>query len=120
LTQKEKPEVKAARLIILSGNISADEFAKIKGYCINPLESREASLDKPESLEFHTVSPENVLEVEAFIQMKDEDLLKLMEEMGFAMNFEDLKFCQEYFRATEKRNPTVTELRVIDTYWSDH
>ena len=120
LTQKERPEVKTAKLIILSGEISDNEFEKIKNYCINPLEIREASLEKPETLEFPKVAPGNVLEVEAFIQMGDEELAKLMEKMGFAMNFEDLKFCHKYFKGTEKRNPTITELRVIDTYWSDH
>ncbi|MDD4503432.1 MAG: phosphoribosylformylglycinamidine synthase, partial [Clostridiaceae bacterium] len=120
LTQKERPLVVTAKLIVLSGKISDSEFKKIKNYCINPLETREASLAKPETLEFPQMAPDNVKEVEAFMQMDDEKLAKLMEEMGFAMNFEDLKFCQEYFKTTEKRNPTITELRVIDTYWSDH
>lgn len=120
LTQKERPVVTTAKLIILSGKITDSEFDRIKKYCINPLESREASLVKPVSLEFPQAAPDNVREVETFIEMKDEELGKLMEEMGFAMNFEDLKFCQEYFKITEKRNPTITELRVIDTYWSDH
>lgn len=120
LSQKERPKVVTAKLIILSGEISDSEFEKIKTYCINPLESREASLEKPESLEFSQTAPENVREVKGFTQMRDEELAELMKRMGFAMNFEDLKFCQEYFIETEKRNPTITELRVIDTYWSDH
>lgn len=120
LTQNERPSVRTAKLIVLSGNISDDEFEKIKSYCINPLESREASIEKPESLEYPQVEVYNVKEVESFIEMTDEELAGLMEEMGLAMSFEDLKFCQEYFRDTEKRNPTITELRVIDTYWSDH
>jgi len=120
LTQKERPEVKTAKVIILSGEISDSEFEKIKNYCINPLELREASLLKPESLEVIYADPEDIKEVKAFINMNDEELAKLMKKMGFAMNFEDLKFCQEYFKNTEKRNPTITELRVIDTYWSDH
>ncbi len=120
LTQKERPDVKTAKLIVLSGNISDGEFEKIKNYCINPLESREAALEKPQSLEAPQVVPENVKELRAFTLRSDEELVKLMDNMGLAMNFEDLKFCQEYFKETEKRNPTITELRVIDTYWSDH
>ncbi len=120
LTQKERPKVVTAKLIILSGKISDSEFEKIKNYCINPLELREAALEKPESLEVIYPDPDNIKEVKTFINMNDEELAKLMETMGFAMNFEDLKFCQEYFRASEKRNPTITELKVIDTYWSDH
>lgn len=120
LTQKERPQVKTAKLIVLSGDISDSEFEKIKSYCINPLESREAALEKPESLDFQAAAPASVPEVDGFIRMDDAALLGLMERMGFAMNFEDLKFCREYFSNTEKRNPTVTELKVIDTYWSDH
>jgi phosphoribosylformylglycinamidine synthase len=120
LTQKERPEVKTAKLLVLSGDISDEDFEKIKSYCLNPLESREAALEKPVSLEFTAAAPENVKEVRGFTAMDEETLTGLMERMGFAMNFEDLKFCQEYFKSTEKRNPTVTELRVIDTYWSDH
>ncbi|NLK35269.1 MAG: phosphoribosylformylglycinamidine synthase, partial [Gracilibacteraceae bacterium] len=120
LTRKERPKVMTAKLIILSGEISDEEFEKIKNYCINPLELREASLDKPESLEVAYPEPENIKEVKAFINMDEAELASLMEVMGFAMSFEDLKFCQEYFKTSEKRNPTVTELRVIDTYWSDH
>jgi len=120
LTQKERPEVKTAKLMILSGEISDSEFKKIKNYCINPLELREASFEKPESLEVMYKEPENIKVVNAFTNMNDEELAKLITKLGFAMNFEDLKFCQEYFKDTEKRNPTITELRVIDTYWSDH
>lgn len=120
LTRKERPKVMTAKLIILSGEISDEEFEKIKNYCINPLELREASLDKPESLEVAYPEPENIKEVKAFINMDEAELANLMEAMGFAMSFEDLKFCREYFKTYEKRNPTVTELRVIDTYWSDH
>jgi len=120
LTQKERPQVKTAKLIVLSGDISDSEFESIKSYCINPLESREAALEKPESLDFQAAAPARVPEVRGFIQMNDEALSSFMEHMGFAMNFEDLRFCREYFKNTEKRDPTVTELKVIDTYWSDH
>ncbi len=120
LTQKERPKVVTAKLIILSGKISDAEFEKIKNYCINPLELREASLEKPESLEAVYPEPEDIKEVKDFITMDEAGLARLMEVMGFAMSFEDLRFCREYFKTSEKRNPTVTELRVIDTYWSDH
>ncbi|HPW42102.1 MAG TPA: phosphoribosylformylglycinamidine synthase, partial [Bacillota bacterium] len=120
LTQKERPKVVTAKLIILSGEISDAEFEKIKNYCINPLELREASLEKPESLEAVYPEPGDIKEVKDFITMDEAGLARLMEVMGFAMSSEDLRFCQEYFKTSEKRNPTVTELRVIDTYWSDH
>lgn len=120
LNQKERPKVMTAKLFVLKGEISEEEFNKIKEYCINPLESREAELKKPETLDFAPADPENVPEVRGFIDMKPEELGLLMDSMGFAMSFEDLAFCQAYFRDEEKRNPTVTELRVIDTYWSDH
>jgi len=120
LTQKERPEVRTAKLIVLSGDISDSEFEIIKSYCINPLEAREAILEKPESLEAAGAVPDNVKQMHGFTGSSDEELSELMESMGFAMSFDDLKFCREYFRDTEKRNPTITELKVIDTYWSDH
>ncbi|TAH59614.1 MAG: phosphoribosylformylglycinamidine synthase, partial [Methanosarcina mazei] len=120
LTQKERPKVLTAKLIILSGEISDIEFEKIKNYCINPLELREASLEKPDSLEVVFPEPEDIKVADAFISMDEAELNRLMEVMDFAMSFDDLKFCQKYFKESEKRNPTVTELRVIDTYWSDH
>ncbi len=120
LTQKERPVVKSAKVIILNGVISDEEFANIKSYCINPLESREARSRKPETLEEPAVMPPDVPEVKGFITLENAGLRGFMDEMGFAMSLEDLAFCQDYFREKEKRNPTVAELRVIDTYWSDH
>ncbi|PKM83440.1 MAG: phosphoribosylformylglycinamidine synthase [Firmicutes bacterium HGW-Firmicutes-14] len=120
LTQKEKPAVLSAKVIILTGEITDDEFKKIKNYCINPVDSREASLDKPAKLEIECAVPPDVEVIQGFTGMSAGDLELLMDGMGFAMSFEDLRFLQEYFRDTEKRDPTVTELRVVDTYWSDH
>ncbi len=120
ITQKERPVILSAKVIVLQGGISSDDFDKIKSYCINPVDSREASLEKPDSLELAVEIPEDVKIVQDFINKDEEALLRLMDDMGFAMSFEDLKFLQVYFRDTEKRNPTITELRVIDTYWSDH
>jgi phosphoribosylformylglycinamidine synthase len=112
--------VRFARLIILAGDISEDEFRSIKDYCINPVDSHEASLEKPEKLELQTVVPEKVKIIEGFIAMPDEEIYAYREAQGFAMSGEDLKFVRGYFAAEEKRDPTMTELKVIDTYWSDH
>jgi phosphoribosylformylglycinamidine synthase len=120
LTQKERPEIRCARLIILEGCISEADFERVKGYCINPVESREAWLAKPDSLIMEIHAPDNVKNIEGFTAMGPEQLEKLWQEMGFAMSLEDLKFCQNYFRDQEHRDPTITEIRVIDTYWSDH
>lgn len=112
--------VKFARMIILNGSISEQEFAAIKNYCINPVDSHEAELEKPEKLDIQTIVPEDVKTINGFIQMSDEEIASYRENMGFAMSDEDLKFVREYFAVDEKRNPTMTELKVIDTYWSDH
>ncbi len=120
VTQKERPQIATARVIIIVGNVSQEDFAKIKAYCINAVESREASLDKPESLDMHYKEPADVAVLEDFNTLDDAGLHAFMDKCGFAMSFEDLQFCQGYFRDTEHRAPTITELRVIDTYWSDH
>lgn len=120
LAHRERPEVRVAKLFVLSGAITEPDFQKIKNYCINPLESHEASLAKPKTLEMEVPYPSDVPLVNSFISMAEFDLDKLRKEMGLAMSLEDLAFCQDYFRATERRNPTLTEIRVLDTYWSDH
>ncbi|MGC7872554.1 phosphoribosylformylglycinamidine synthase [Desulfosporosinus sp. SYSU MS00001] len=120
LTQKERPAIASAKVIILTGSLTVEDFQAIKHYCINPVESREASLAKPNSLEFESVLPPNVEVISNFMQKSPEDLRVFFHQAGLAMSFEDLMFCQSYFRDTEKRNPTLTEIRVIDTYWSDH
>ncbi|HQD49938.1 MAG TPA: phosphoribosylformylglycinamidine synthase [Defluviitaleaceae bacterium] len=120
LSQREMPVIRTAKLIVLSGDISDAEYSKIKNYCINPVECREATLAKPETLDEKLSIPDDVKIINGFTTMSSEDLEKFMTEMGFAMSLDDLKFCQAYFRDTEKRDPTVTEMRVIDTYWSDH
>ena len=120
LTQKERPKITSAKVIILQGEVSDAEFAEVKGYCINPVDSREASLDKPSTLELECDIPHDVAVIEGFCTRTPEELQAMIGDMGFAMSFEDLRFLQAYFRDTEKRNPTLTELRVIDTYWSDH
>ena len=120
VTQKERPIIATARVIVLVGDIDDAVFRKIKEYCINSVESREASLQKPDSLEMKMEDPPDVEILSEFNGWDEARLKEFMEERGFAMNFDDLKFCQKYFRDTEKRDPTITELRVIDTYWSDH
>ncbi len=120
LTQGERCRVLTARVIALNGDITSDELTKVEEYLINPVESRLASLEKPETLDMETPVPENVKRVEGFIKWNDEEMAEYYGSMGFAMTLSDLKFCRDYFRDTEKRDPSVTELRVIDTYWSDH
>ncbi len=120
LTQKERPLIASAKVIVLTGQLSEEDFQKIKDYCINPVEAREAALEKPVSLDFESVIPPDVQIVDGFIEKSPQALRSFFQETGLAMSYEDLAFCQEYFRDTEKRNPTITEIRVIDTYWSDH
>ncbi len=120
LTEGNKPASKSAKIYILKGNLSTEEVEKIKKYIINPVDSRECTLDKLASVEDEQTVPEDVAVVKGFIHMTEEDSKKFYDKYGFAMDMEDLKFCQKYFRDTEKRDPTITEMKMIDTYWSDH
>ncbi len=120
LTQGEKPTVRVAKLVILKGAVTPEDKEKVTKYYVNPVDSRVAKLEKPTSLVEETVVPEDVKTVTGFIDADDEALSLLAKNMGFAMDMGDLKFCQAYFRDEEKRDPSYTEMRVIDTYWSDH
>ena len=120
LTQGERPEVVSAKLIGIKGDITDEDFLKVQHYLINPVEARLASLEKPESLDMKADVPADVAVVEGFTSWDDEQMKEYFGSMGFAMTLSDLKFCRDYFRDNEHRDPTVTELRVIDTYWSDH
>ena len=120
LTCKEQPILTCAQIIALAGAITDGEFERIKRYMINPVESREASLTVPDTLQLKSEIPEDVRRVEGFTNYSELQIEVYHAKMGFAMSVEDLKFCRDYFRDTEKRDPSVTELRVIDTYWSDH
>ncbi len=120
LTSGNRPEVKVAKLIVISGDVSDDEMIKIKKYLINPVESCEVSLEKPEDLSVNLEIPQEVATVEGFIDFSDDEMKKFFTETGFAMGLDDLELCRDYFKNTEKRNPTITELKMIDTYWSDH
>lgn len=120
ISGKERPIAKSAKIYILKGNLQDSQVEKVKSYLINSVDSREASLEKMETLEDEMEEPNDVAVIEGFINMTDEDSQKFYEKYGFAMDLQDLKFCQKYFRDTEKRDPTMTEMKMIDTYWSDH
>ena len=120
LTGGKRPTVKSARIYIAAGNLSDEEVAQIKSYMINPVESREASLDTFDTLDIKYDIPTTVETVDGFIYSTDDDLKAMLGELGLAMDLDDIRFCRDYFRDTEKRNPTITEIRMIDTYWSDH
>lgn len=120
LAQGNRPVAKSAKIYILQGKLEEKEYEKIKKYRINQVDSRECSLEKPQNLTQTMEEPNDVAVVEGFIQMTKEDSEKFYQKYGFAMDFADLQFCQKYFKEVEKRNPTMTEMKMIDTYWSDH
>jgi len=120
LTHGKKPIVKSATLIAIKGNITDEEFNRIKNYVINPVDSRECSMEKPKTLRESFEKPFRISIIKDFIKMSKSELQKLHENLGLAMDMDDLIFCQSYFMKEEKRDPTLTEIRIIDTYWSDH
>ncbi len=120
LTQKDMPTIATARVIVLEGEVDDSQFAAVKKYLINPVESREARLDKPETLDAGTVVPPDVKVLDGFTCMDENGLENMLKDMGLAMDLDDLKCVQTYFRDEEKRDPSLTEIKVIDTYWSDH
>ena len=115
-----QPCVSAARVIVLHGALTAGEIKRIKRYCINPVDSREAALDKPASLVLRAAVPSAVAVLKNFVAGSAAELAALGNELGLAMDGADLRHCQAYFRDQERRDPTVTEIRLLDTYWSDH
>ncbi len=115
----ERPVVKYAKIYVLKGNISDDEFARIKHYLINAVESRECGFDKYDTLEVKYTIPTSVETLTGFINKTDAELADFVVHYGLAMDNDDIKFCQDYFKS-EHRDPTITEIRMIDTYWSDH
>jgi len=119
-SQGERPTVRSAKVYVLEGELSADDLTAIKKYVINAVESREASMDKPETLAIEYAIPETVATVEGFVSLDAAGLSALLDSLGLAMDLDDLTFLQTYFRDEEKRDPTITEIRVVDTYWSDH
>ena len=120
LTAGERPTVASAKVIAVKGDITDEEFSKIKAYVINPVESREASMDKPESLDIKSDIPADIIRINGFIAKSDEEIAQYHSQMGFAMSVADLCWVRDYFKNDENRDPSLTELKVIDTYWSDH
>ena len=119
LSQGERPLVRTARVYVLEGDLSDADIAAIRHHVINPVECREASLDVPQTLELEVTVPESVATVDGFLNLDRDGLAQLVKTLGLAMDLDDITFCQAYFK-TENRNPTITEIRMIDTYWSDH
>ncbi len=120
LKEDETPIIKTAVTYMIIGDISAEEMDKIKAYCINPVDSRETDMVKPETLVTEFEDPADVAIFDGFTSMSEEDLKKLYDSLGLAMTFKDFLHIQNYFANDEKRNPSMTEIRVLDTYWSDH
>ncbi len=119
ISKAERPLVKSAKVYCLYGNIDDAQLEQIKKYVINPVEAREASLEKPETLVTEYDIPESVKTLDGFIKLDEAGLAAFVDEYGLAMDLDDIKFCQNYF-ISEQRDPTITEIRMIDTYWSDH
>ena len=119
ISQIEKPIVKSAKVYLLYGDLSDVELAEIKKYVINPVEAREATLEKAETLKIDYEIPTTVELLEGFCALDDEGLKEFVAKHGLAMDFDDIKFCQNYFKS-ENRDPYITEIKMIDTYWSDH
>lgn len=119
ISQGKKPLIKTAKVYALYGNLTKKDIEEIKKYIINPVEMREANFLKPGTLKEKYKIPKTVKMLKGFINLKDKELFDFIKSYDLAMDFDDLKFCREYF-LSEKRNPTITEIKVIDTYWSDH
>ena len=118
--ENEVPVIKTAVTYVISGKLTEEEKAKIKELCINPVDSREASSELPKTLVTEFKIPDDVIIFDGFKDMQEDKLRELYDSLGLAMTFKDFKFIQEYFHNDEKRNPSMTEIRVLDTYWSDH
>ena len=119
ISQSARPEVRTAKVYLLYGALSEEQFAEIKKYVINPVEAREASLEKPQTLKINYDIPTTVETVSGFCALSRDELNEFIASYGLAMDIDDIAFCQQYFRS-EGREPTITEIRMIDTYWSDH
>ena len=119
ISQGERPLVRSARVYLLEGDVTAAQLEEIKKYVINPVEAREASLDTRATLQMTYAVPAPVAVLDGFGQLDEAGLRDFMAKQGLAMDYGDIRFCQEYFRS-EQRDPTITEIKMIDTYWSDH
>ncbi len=120
LKEDEEPIIKTAVTYLVTGTVSDDEFEKIKAYCINPVDSRETDMVKPDTLVTVYDEPADVAVFDGFQSMPEADLKKLYDSLGLAMTFKDFLHIQNYYHGEEHRDPTMTEIRVLDTYWSDH
>ena len=120
LKEDENPVIKTAVVYMILGDITEEEFGKIKNHCINPVDSREVDMEKPETLVTEYADPADVKIFDGFTEMNEAELESLYDSLGLAMTFKDFLHIRKYFETEEKRNPSMTEIRVLDTYWSDH
>ena len=120
ISQGERPEVRNAKVYILEGSLTSDDINTIKRYVINPVEARETSLLAVDTLKMDYPEPDPVEIIAGFRELDDAGLAAFIAERGLAMDLADIMFCQQYFRDDEQRDPTITEIKMIDTYWSDH
>ena len=120
LKEDEQPIIRSATTYVISGALTSEEVVKLKNHCINPVDSREASEEIPQTLNMVHPEPEDVKILEGFSKMNEKDLKALYDSFGLAMTFKDFLHIQKYFHDEEKRDPSMTEIRVLDTYWSDH
>ena len=120
IKEDESPVIRTATTYVIEGNISDDEFGTIRNHCINPVDSREASEEKPETLVTSFDEPADILVFEGFKDMPEDELKELYDSLGLAMTFKDFLHIQNYYKGEEHRDPSMTEIRVLDTYWSDH
>ena len=120
LNEEEEPIIRSATTYVINGDITEDELDAIKKYCINPVDSRETGAQKPETLVQNFEEPADVAIFDGFIDMAEAQLKELYDSLNLAMTFKDFLHIQNYFKGEEKRNPSMTEIRVLDTYWSDH
>ena len=120
IKEDESPVIRTATTYVIEGNISDEEFEAIRSHCINPVDSREASEEKPETLVTTFDEPADILVFDGFKDMSEDELRKLYDSLGLAMTFKDFLHIQNYYSGEEHRDPTMTEIRVLDTYWSDH
>ena len=120
LKEDENPIIRTAVTYLIIGDITEDEFERIKAHCINPVDSREVGMEKPQTLRTEYEEPADVLIFDGFQEMDKEELRKLYDSLGLAMTFKDFLHIQNYFKGSEHRDPSMTEIRVLDTYWSDH
>ncbi len=120
IKEDEKPVIRTAATYVIEGTVTEEEFAAIRNHCINPVDSRETGLEKPDTLVSVFEEPEDVKVLDGFQDMPDEELKALYDSLGLAMTFKDFQHIQNYFHGEEHRDPSMTEIRVLDTYWSDH